>query len=126
MNAVTQTAYNLSTLAINAMSSEAVGRYNDLFPGTGALVGLVNFSIHAALEPAWTAVALSAHLNPVANVLFVVVRVIFEAVISTQIVQSVFRTPINTTKATVVGAESGIAAQVSQYLMQIGLKAART
>lgn len=125
MEAIYTSAYNVATVAAGVGAGEAVGRYNKLPAGTGALVGIVNLVLHQALQPAWTAIQLSAKFNPIGTALLIIARLIVEAAASNILVNRFFYRAVDTNTGIVVGASSNAATAVSKFLFDAALKALR-
>jgi hypothetical protein len=123
MNALHASAYNILNLGMNIACGEVVGKYNKTPTHTGALIGIVNFSIHNALEPMWTAVKISAGLNPLGNVLLSIFRIAVEAVFTTLAMDQVFKH--SAPKATLVNAEVGAAAAICKLLTDAAIRSLR-
>ncbi|MDP1834455.1 MAG: hypothetical protein Q8K75_00870 [Chlamydiales bacterium] len=126
MDGLFTSAYNVAIGAFSIGAGEAVGRHNKLPAGTGALVGIVNVSLHYAVQPAWTAIQLSTRLNPVATVLLLAFRLFVEAAVSNAVVNRFFNRQVNFyNEGLVVGASSNLATYVSKFLLDAALKALR-
>ncbi len=122
-SALVVSANRLLSLGISVGSAEVVGRNANYIGGTsypagvGAMAGIIQYSLHAALEPTWTAIRISMQLNPLGQALFWLAQVLVEALVTAVAMQQVFKRGLSTQQATVLSAESTLCAAVTTFLV---------
>ncbi len=110
-----------------------MGRYAGILPkhvtynsGFGAIVGVLQFAVSYAFQPAWTALRLSLALNPVGQVVFTILQVLANALVGALVMQHVFNwQKISTQNATMLAAESTGVALVLTWLANAAMATLR-
>lgn len=129
MDALVLSANKLLNLGLTVGCAEVVGRNSNYlgashaYPaGVGAMAGIIQYSLHSCMEPAWTAVKLSLKLNPLGQAIFWIVQLVVEALMTSVLMQSVFKRGLSTQQATILTAESSICTAIVKFLADAARK----
>ena len=128
MDALFLSANKLLDLGIAVGSTEVVGRNGNRLgtqsfsPSTGALAGIIHYSLSACLEPTWSAIRLHLRFNQLGETALWVLQIGSNAALTTVLMQKVFYRNVPLQQGTLITAVVSVVNLIVRFLVDAGSK----